>query len=76
MNIEVSAEMIRLLGILAHYPDGVTQHELVAQDVRSSLIYQAVMLNLVHAKQEPAFAQATYRFEILPAGMKLLGVYE
>jgi len=75
-TIEISAEMIRLLGILAHCPDGATQYELVVQDVRGSLIYEAVMLNLVRVKQERAFGQTTYRFEILPAGIQLLGVQE
>jgi hypothetical protein len=74
MSIEVSVEMIRLLDILAHCPDGAIHYELVAQEVRSSLIYQAVMLGLVYAMQEPA--QTVYRFKILPAGMELLGVQE
>ena len=46
------------------------------QDVRSNLTYKAVMLNLVRVKQERAFGQTTYRFEILPAGIQLLGVQE
>jgi hypothetical protein len=73
MTIEVSAGIIRLLGILAHCPDGATERELVMQDVRSNLIYEAVMLNLVRVKKERALE---YGFEILPAGMKLLGVQE
>ena len=46
------------------------------QEVKGSLIYEAVMLNLVRVKQELAFGQATYRFEILPAGIQLLGMQE
>jgi hypothetical protein len=76
MVIEVSAEMIRLLDILAGYPNGTTQRELIMQDVKSSLIYEAVILSLVRVKQEPAFGQITYRFEILPAGIRLLSVQE
>ena len=76
MVIEVSAEMIRLLGILAGCPSGTTRRELIMQDVKGSLIYEAVMLNLVRVKQERAFGQTTYRFEILPAGIQLLGVQE
>ena len=64
MVIEVSAEMIRLLGILAGCPSGTTQRELIMQDVKGSLIYEAVMLSLVRVKQERAFGQITYRFEI------------
>ena len=76
MTIEVSAEMIRLLGILADCPNGTTQHELIMQGVRSSIVYEAIMLNLVRVKQERAFGQIAYRFEILPAGIRLLGVQE
>jgi hypothetical protein len=42
--------MIRLLDILSNCLDGATQYELVAQDVRPSLIYEVVMLSLVYAK--------------------------
>ena len=76
MTIEVSAEMIRLLGILADCPGGATQHELIAQGVRSSLFYEAVMLSLVRVTRNPTFGQAVYRFHILPAGRELLGVQE
>ena len=76
MVIEVSAEMIRLQGILAGCPNGNTRRELIMQDVKDSLIYEAVMLSLVRVKQERAFGQITYRFEILPAGIQLLGVQE
>ena len=76
MTIEVSAEMIRLLGILAGCPNGAMQHELIMQGVQSSMVYEAVMLNLVRVKQERAFGQTAYRFEILPAGIRLLGVQE
>jgi len=76
MTIEVSAEMIRLLGILAHCPDGATHRELVMQDVRGSLIYQAVMLSLVRVTRERSFGQDDYRFQVLPAGIELLHVQE
>jgi len=76
MVIEVSAEMIRLLGILAGCQNGATWRELIMQEVKGSLIYEAVKLNLVRVKQERAFGQTTYRFEILPAGIQLLGVQE
>ena len=76
MTIEVSAEMVRLLGVLADCPDGATQHELAMQGVKSSLIYEAVMLSLVRATRERAFGQATYRFQVLAAGIKLINVQE
>jgi hypothetical protein len=76
MTIEVPAEMIRLLGILTGCPNGAMQHELITEGVQSSMIYKAVMLNLVRVKQELAVGQTTYRFEILPAGIQLLGVQE
>jgi hypothetical protein len=76
MTFEVSAEMIRLLGILAGCPNGAMQHELITQGVKSSIVYEAVMLNLVHVKKERAFGQTAYRFEIMPAGIKLMGVQE
>ena len=62
MTIEVSAEMIRVLGILADCPNGATQHELIMQGFQSSIVYEAIMLNLVRAKQERAFGQIAYRF--------------
>jgi hypothetical protein len=74
MTIEVSAEMVRLLGILAGCPDGSSQRELTMQGVKSSLIYEAVMLNLVSVKQEQRLGLAAYRFHILPAGIQLLDV--
>jgi len=73
MVIEVSAEMIRLLGILAGCSNGATNRELVMREVRSSLIYQAVMLSLVRVRIDP---EEDYRFEILPAGIELLHVQE
>jgi hypothetical protein len=76
MTIEVSAEMVRLLGILVDCPDGATQHELVQQGVRSSLIYEAVMLSLIRVMRERTFGKAAYRFQILPAGRELLDVQE
>ena len=76
MTIEVSAEMIRLLGILAGCPNGAMQHELTTQGVQSSMVYEAAMLNLVRVKQERALGQTTYRFEILPSGIQLLNVQE
>ena len=75
MTIEVSAEMIRLLGILADCPDGATQYELAREEVKSSLIYEAVMLSLVRVERK-RFGQVAYRFHILPAGRELLGVQE
>ena len=72
MVIDVSAEMIRLLGILAGCPNGATWRELIMQEVKGSLIYEGVMLNLVRVKQERTFGHTTYRFEILPAGIQLL----
>jgi hypothetical protein len=76
MTIEVPAEMMRLLDILADCPDGATQHELITQGVKSSLIYKAVMLSLLRVKRERTFGQAAYRFQILPAGTQLLDVQE
>jgi hypothetical protein len=68
--------MIRLLGILAGCPNGATRRELVIQDVRGSLIYEAVMLSLVRVMRERVFEPDGYRFQILPAGIRLLGVQE
>jgi hypothetical protein len=76
MTIEISAEMVRLLGILADCPEGSTQHELITQGVKSSLIYEAVMLNLVRVKLERGLGPAAYRFHILPAGIQLLVVQD
>jgi hypothetical protein len=75
-TIVVSAEMNRLLILLALYPDGATRRELVMQDVRGSLIYEAVMLSLVRVVRERVFEPDGYRFQILPARMELLGVQE
>jgi hypothetical protein len=74
MTIEISAEMVRLLGILADCPEGSTEHELTMQGVKSSLIYEAVMLNLVRVETEQVLGLAAYRFHILPAGARLLAV--
>jgi hypothetical protein len=71
-----SAEMIRLLGIFADCPDGATQYELTTEGVKSSLIYDAVMFDLVRVKRERAFGQATYRFQISAAGRELLCMQE
>jgi hypothetical protein len=46
------------------------------QDVRGSLVYKAVMLSLVRAISERTFEPDGYRFLILPAGIRLLGVQE
>ena len=73
MIIEVSAEMIRLLGILAGCPNGATRRELIMQDVKGSLIYEAVMLSLVRVKRNGLSARTTYRFQILPAGIQPAG---
>ncbi len=48
MAIEVSGELLRLLTILSARAQGATQHELTGP----SLIYRAVVLNLVYAKRQ------------------------
>jgi hypothetical protein len=74
MSIVVSAEMVRLLGILAACPKGSSHHELTTQGVKSSLTFEAVMLNIVRVKREQGLGLAAYRFHILPAGIQLLDV--
>jgi len=76
MTVEVSAEIVRLLGILADCPDGATQQELNTQGVKSNLIFEAVMLSLVRVEQERGLKHSAYRFFILPAGVQLLTVQE
>jgi hypothetical protein len=66
--------MVRLLGILVDCPEGSTHHELITQGVKSSLIYEAVMLKLVRVKQEQRLGLAAFRFYILPAAIQLLDV--
>ena len=76
MTIKVSAEMMRLLRILADCPVGATQHELTMQGVRSSVLYKAVMLAIVRVKQERVLGNVAYRFHILPASIQLLDLQE
>ena len=68
MTVEVSAEIVRLLGILADCPDGATQQELITLGVKSNLIFEAVMLSLVRVEQERVLGRIAYRFFILPGG--------
>jgi hypothetical protein len=74
MAIEVSGEILRLLGILSVRAHGATQHELtVLEGVSASLIYKAVMLDLVMARPEQDGEMATsYRYYLLDAGRALL----
>jgi hypothetical protein len=74
MTVKVPAEMVRLLGILAHCSEGSTQYELITQGVKSDLIFEAVMLKLVRVEQERVLGHIAYRFYIMPAGAQLLGV--
>jgi hypothetical protein len=77
MTVEVPAEIVRLLGILAARPEGSTQYELTnMRGVKSSLIFEAVMLSLVRVERERGSKHAAYRFFILPAGAQLLAVQE
>ena len=77
MTVEVPAEIVRLLGILADRPEGSTQYELTKmRGVKSSLIYEAVMLGLARVERERGSKHAAYRFFILPAGAQLLAVQE
>jgi len=76
MTVEVSAEIVRLLGILADCPDGATQQELITLGVKSNLIFEAVMLSLVRVEQERVLGRIAYRFFILPDGAKLLAIQE
>jgi len=76
MTIEVSAEIVRLLGILADCPKGSTQYELMMQGVKGGLIYEAVMLKLIRVERERGLEDVAYRFHILPAGAQLLAVQE
>ena len=46
------------------------------QDLRGSLIYEAVMLSLVGVMRERAFEKDGYRFQILPAVIQPAGVQE
>jgi hypothetical protein len=76
MTIKVSAEMMRLLRILADCPEGATQHELTMQGVRSSVLYEAVTLAIVRVMQERALGNVAYRFHVLPASIQLLDLQE
>ena len=74
MTVEVSGEILRLLSILSDRPHGATQHDLTKLDgVSTSLIYKAVMLDLVRARPEHNGGTATaYRYYLLAAGRALL----
>jgi hypothetical protein len=70
MAIEVSGEILRLLSILSVRAHGATQHKLAAlEGVSASVIYKAVMLNLVYAQRQ---SNETYRYLLLEAGRALL----
>ena len=69
MAIAVSGELLRLLIILSARPQGATQRELtILAGVKASLIYRAVVLNLVYAKRQ----DTAYRYHLLDAGRALL----
>ncbi len=72
--VEVSGEILRLLSLLSVRTDGATQHELTKlEGVSASLIYKAVMLDLVQARPEHNGETATaYRYYLLAAGRALL----
>jgi hypothetical protein len=62
--------ILRLLTILSARAQGATQHELTAlEGVSASVIYKAVMLNLVYAQRQ---SNETYRYLLLEAGRALL----
>jgi hypothetical protein len=70
MAIEISYELLRLLGILSVRAHGATQYELaVLEGVGSNVTYQAVKFDLVCAHRQ---SDETYRFLILDAGRALL----
>jgi hypothetical protein len=70
MAIEVSGEILRLLSILSDRSDGATQYELaVLEGVSASLIYKAVMLDLVYAQRQ---GDETYRYLLRETGRALL----
>ena len=69
MAIEVSGELLRLLTILSARPQGATQHELtILAGVKASLIYRAVVLELVYVKRQGA----AYRYHLMDASRALL----
>jgi hypothetical protein len=71
MAIEVSGEILRLLGILSARAHGATQCELTTlEGVSAGLIFKAVMLNLVRAR--PEHNGVAYRYYLLDAGRALL----
>jgi hypothetical protein len=74
MAAEVSGEILRLLSLLSVRTHGATQHELTnLEGVSASLIYKAVMLDLVQARPEHDGEMATiYRYFLLDAGRALL----
>jgi hypothetical protein len=68
MVIEVSGEILRLLGILSVRAHGATQHELtVLEGVSANLIYKAVTSDLVQARPERRDVATSYRFYLLDA---------
>jgi hypothetical protein len=76
MPVEVPAEIVRLLGILAVRPEGSSLRELVMKGVKSNLIFDAVMLKLARVEQERVLGHIAYRFYVMPAGAQLLGLQE
>ena len=72
MAVDVSGELVRLLSILSVRAHGATQHELTRlEGVSASLIYKAVMLDLVRPEPSGEVARA-YRYYLLDAGRDLL----
>ena len=73
MAIEVSGEILRLLSILSDRSDGATQYELaVLEGVSASLIYKAVMLDLVYAQRQSHEETGTFRYYLREAARALL----
>jgi len=73
MAIEVSGEILRLLDILSVRAHGATQHELtVLEGVSASVIYKAVILDLVMARPKQDEMPTSYRYYLLDAGRALL----
>jgi hypothetical protein len=73
MAIEVSGEILRLLSILSDRSDGATQYELtVKHGVSASLIYKAVMFDLVYAERQSHEEAGTFRYYLREAGRALL----
>lgn len=65
MDVELSAELLRLLSILSDRPSGATKHELtVIGGVRAGFVYRAIAIDLVQVHR---FGK-TYRFFLSSAG--------